>query len=213
MPLRLSPLTIAMQTADAYLPGMLLSPGKRTLPPRALAVVCVAVAVACAAIVFVVLYNLDARYPVAAVRNYNPPAPPTSIVAPAENATPDQADAVARNHMELLALEQLGKRNYIEFSLGRSDGFEPVGPLEIAVWHIDTKHDVVQASVLADQRRIDYKHIKVNEAVLIPTAHSQNLELVVNAVTRTQISGYVSEPKHKAPQVAQITDTTVVRVP
>lgn len=202
-----------MQTADAYLPGMLLGPGKRTLPPRALAAVCVAVAVACAAIVFVVLYNLDARYPVAAVRNYNPPAAPTSIAAPTESPVTEQPDAIARNHMELVALEQLGKRNYIEFSLGRSDGFEPVGPLEIAVWRVDTKRDVVQASVLADQRRIDYKHIKVNEPVLIPTANSKNLELVVNAVTRTQISGYVSQPKGEADPITQITDTTVVRVP
>lgn len=202
-----------MQTADAYLPGMLLGPGKRTMPPRALAVVCVAVAAACAAIVFVVLYNLDARYPVAAVRNYNPAPAPTSIVAASDNTATEQAEPVARNHMELLALEQFGKRNYIEFSLGRSDEFLPVGPLEIAVWHIDARHDVIQASVLADQRRIDYKHIKVNEPVVIPTAYSQTVELVVNAVSRTQISGYVSEPKDKAPPVTQITDTTVVKVP
>jgi hypothetical protein len=207
-----------MSTADAYLPGPLLNPDQRTLHPRVLAVLCLAIAAACAAIVFAVLYHLDTGgYPIAAVRSYAPPTLPlhtaTTLNALRAEQVSEPPESIARNHMELLQLEQLGTRNYIEFSLARSAGFQLVGPVEIAVWRIDVRHGSVQASVISNQRRIDFKRLKLNESISIPTAYAQKLELVVNGLTKNQMSGYVSEPKNRTPELSQITDTTVVKVP
>jgi hypothetical protein len=203
------------------MPGTPFAPGRRTLGPRAIAVVCLGIACACAAIVFVILYKLDVRYPVAAVRSS---AIPTAVPQPAAPSAPtnrqsettavaDAPDPIARTHAELLALEQLGTRNYIEFSLARSTDFQPVGPLQIRVWRIDSDHNAVQVSVLSDQQRIDYKRLKLNQRASIPTAYAQGLEMVVNSITRNQISGYVSEPKDKTRQLPQDPNQTVVKVP
>ncbi len=165
--------------------------------PRDVAVLCLSVAACCAALVFAGLYKSDQRYPVAPVREH---AMPLAAAAPAPIVQP-----MARTHDELLALERLGERNYIEFSLLRSDSFQPVGPLALGVWRTDTRHDAVEASVLLAAHRIDLKEVKVNELVTIPVGHSQALELVVNRVTKDQVAGYVSEPKDKGWQLAQNT--------
>jgi hypothetical protein len=105
----------------------------------------------------------------------------------------------------LLALERLGDRNYVEFSVARSGSFQPIGPVEIALWRTDLKHASASVSVLLKGRRIDFKRLSLYEPVSIPTGrHSQQLELVVNRLTRTQITGYLAEPKNTAVSVRRV---------
>lgn len=202
-----------MSTVQAYFPGRFYT-SHRTFDPRSIAILCLAVAIGCAAIVFVILYNLDQDYPVTAVpvHAHSATLPPVAamtrrtpsrpLVSTASTFTAKNAavwsEPIARTHDELLALEQLGKRNYVEFSVARSAGFEPVGPIKIACWRTDSKHGSVQISVLQNTHRRDFKRLKVDERISIPIAHSQTLQLVINGASKKQITGYLSEPKTPA---------------
>ncbi|HEX4749851.1 MAG TPA: hypothetical protein VH302_09945 [Bryobacteraceae bacterium] len=183
-----------------------------TLGWRDSAVLFVAVAICCAASLFALLCKYQSSYPVAPLHEQvlALPVPPT--------ASPNQAaqiiesrptSSIAHTHNELLALERLGERNYIEFSIARSDGFQPVGPIELGFWRGDARHGAAQASVLLGQHRLDLRHLKVNERVLIPIGRSENLELVINHVSRNQIRGYLSEPKDNRWQFVRFIDSVV----
>ena len=200
-----------MSTAHAFFPVHVSYQQRRTPSLRDAGILCLAVALCCAASVFILLYHSDQSYPVAAVRNTSPQAVSYAVAARPRHAqrvntgptvkksegkqAPTMAP-IARNHEELLELERQGERNYVEFSLARTSGFYPVGPVEIGLWRTDPKHASVQASILFKRRRIDFKRLKLNERVSIPAEHSQTLDLVVNKVTKNQITGYVSEPKN-----------------
>jgi hypothetical protein len=84
--------------------------------------------------------------------------------------------------------------------------------VEIAVRRIEGRHGFVQMSVLVGQHRVD-KRLRLNQPVLLSTAYAHGLQIVVNSVKGSQITGYVSEPKYHQPQLAPVTDTTVVAVP
>lgn len=205
-------LLTTMATAHAFFPSHFYDQHRRTLSLRDAGILCIAVALVCAASVFIILSHLDQGYPVAAVRQDMSRAPASyAVVARAQRspqatagpaiAKPEERivhrlEPVARTHQELLALERTGERNYVEFSIARSGGFHPVGPIQICLWRADSKHASVQASVLYHRRRIDFKRLKMNERVSIPAAQSQSLDLVVNGVTKNQITGYLSEPKN-----------------
>ena len=201
-----------MSTAQIFFPGRFYSQGRRTLDRRALLLLFAAVAICCAAIVFVVLYNLDQRFPVAevhtpatAVLDVTPTNVPlvtagatsisTSSTTKLERRTIRRAEPIAHTHGELLALEQLGERNYVEFSVAKSSSFQPVGPIQIGFWRSDSKRASVQMSILLEKRRIDLKSVRTNERVSLIAPHSQPLELVINSATRNQITGYLSEPR------------------
>ncbi len=201
-----------MSTAHLYFPAPLFAQRGRTLGSRGVAGLSLAVALCCAAIVFVLLYNFDQRYPVAAVHNHRTSAPLPLSAAVTRQALPQieshRAAAtsisseiqgpgpIARTHNELLALERLGNRNYVEFSLARSGSFQLVGPVEIRFSRADSRHASIQVSVLLHERRIDFKNLKVDQHIFLPTAGSQPLDLVINRATRNQITGYLSEPKN-----------------
>jgi hypothetical protein len=172
---------------------------KQVIRLRDSAILFAAVAVCCGGSLFALLCKFQPTYPVAPVQQQvvASPVPATSTNAnqSAEVVQSPRASSIAHTHNELLALERLGERNYIEFSITRSSGFQPVGPIELGFWRSDSRHDTAQASVLVGQRRLDLRRVKVNERVLIPIGPSENLELVINRVSRNQISGYLSEPK------------------
>lgn len=200
-----------MSTAQAYLPVRLYAQRGRLLSLRAIAALSFAIALCCASLVFATLYNLDQSYPVAAVHSQSRPlsdtssifvsqtAPRSTIAGAVSGAKAEQGVAkplsVARTHDELLALERRGERNYVEFSIARSDRFQPIGPVHIGLWRTDPKHSSVRISVLIDGRRTDFKRVDLYEALSIPMAHSQRLELVINSVARNHITGYLAEPK------------------
>jgi hypothetical protein len=102
--------------------------------------------------------------------------------------------AVARDHEELVALERDGRRNYTEFSIGKSTHFQPVGPVSMGVWRTDPRRKTCTLSVLADSVRQDISNVLVGESIWI-SARGHSVEFVVNRVDKDGISGYVSEPK------------------
>lgn len=163
-----------MSTAQAYVSGpVAVSHGGRIIGSRDLVVLCLAVAACCASFVFAFLYNSDQHYATAAVQQ--------QTAAPAQTlplASSTQPASSAQTH--------------IDFTLRRSNKFQPVGPIQLGIWRIDTRHDSVRASILVSHRRIDLKRVTLNERVVIPASPSQTLELVISRITRNEVTGYIA---------------------
>ena len=84
----------------------------------------------------------------------------------------------------------------MEFTLARSRRFQQVGPVWVGLWRIDAKHKLYDISIIANGHRVDRKHVSLNSPVSISDSDfARPLQLVVNAIDRDGISGYVSEPQ------------------
>ncbi len=111
--------------------------------------------------------------------------------------------SIAKNHDELVAMEKRGARNYYEFQLTKSKEFQHVGPLSLSLRKANTKHQFYDLEMIVDDATLQKKHINLFEPVWINMAdRPQPVELVVNKVSKNEISGYVSEPKYKNSELA-----------
>ncbi|HLI33447.1 MAG TPA: hypothetical protein VKW70_00260 [Terriglobia bacterium] len=115
----------------------------------------------------------------------------------------DLSGSIARNHAELVALEQLGQRNYYEFDLYKSKRFQREGPISLSLRHTSTKHRNYDVVLLIDDFKLTKKHVNLYEPVRFMTAKGQQAtELVVNQIGKNHVHGYVSVPKLMAPRTA-----------
>ncbi len=104
---------------------------------------------------------------------------------------------IATNSKDLDALRALGERNYYEFNVSKG-GTQKVGDVTLALKKSDPKHARYTVDVLADDRHTEKRDRAVNEPIqLYVGGMSQPYEIVVNQVTKDQISGYLSTPKMK----------------
>ena len=112
-------------------------------------------------------------------------------------------DTVARTHEELVELQKRGQRNYYEFTLDKSKGFQRVGPLSLSLRKANTKKRSFDFEMLVDDKKLQKKNVNLFEPVVIMTPErGQAVQLVVNQVGKNVVKGYISEPKFKAPQLA-----------
>lgn len=123
--------------------------------------------------------------------------PMTSGSVATSGAVADEGNPIiAKSHGDLVALERRGVRRYVEFTLARSRRFQRVGPISVGVWRIDARHKVYDLCVLADNHRVDRKHVALYSPIRIASnEYTRPLEFVVNSIDRDGISGYISEPK------------------
>lgn len=104
--------------------------------------------------------------------------------------------SIAKDHAELVALENRGQRNYYEFDLSKSKTFAREGPISLDLRHTNTKHLNYDVDLMVDDYKLAKKHVNLYEPVVLQTAESpQPLELVVNRIGKNEIHGYVSAPK------------------
>ncbi len=107
-----------------------------------------------------------------------------------------QSGLIATNSKELAALRALGDRNYIEFKIAKSKQFQKVGNVQIQLTKADPKRNKYNLELIADDKRVEKKDKNTNEPVQFYMAGArQPLEIVVNAVGKDQITGYLSMPK------------------
>ena len=120
------------------------------------------------------------------------------------SSTKDELNgSIARNHEQLATLEKRGERKYYEFQLGKSKEFQRVGPLSISVRKVDFKHKYYDLHVMVDDRQLEKKHVNLYEPLMLTLAdRRQPIELVVNAIDKSEVKGYVSEPKYKESELA-----------
>jgi len=111
-------------------------------------------------------------------------------------ARSEMGTLIARNHDEIDQLRRMGQRDYFEFTVTRKSGAEKVGSIQVELKDTNTKKNQYTINVLADDKSFEKKNRSVNEPIFFYTGGSHAaLELVVNKVSKTSASGYLSVPK------------------
>lgn len=111
---------------------------------------------------------------------------------------------IATNATELGELRKLGERNYIEFTLPKNGTPQKVGDVQMALKKTDTKRNRFTLDLLADDKKIEKKDKTVNEPVQFYTASMRlPYEVVVNAVTKDSVKGYLAVPKVRLYAIAR----------
>ena len=111
-------------------------------------------------------------------------------------ARSEMGTLIARNHDEIDQLRRIGQRDYFEFTVQRKGGATKVGAIQIELKDTNTRKNRYTINVLADDNSFEKKDRSVNEPIFFYTGGTRAaLELVVNKVTKTTATGYLSIPK------------------
>jgi hypothetical protein len=111
-------------------------------------------------------------------------------------ARSEMGTLIARNHDEIDQLRRMGTRDYFEFTVTRKGGAQRVGGIQVELKETNTKKNQYTINVLADDKSFEKKNRSVNEPIFFYTGGSRAaLELVVNKVSKTTATGYLSVPK------------------
>ncbi|MBV9084283.1 MAG: hypothetical protein JOZ62_16525 [Acidobacteriaceae bacterium] len=113
------------------------------------------------------------------------------------------ASLIATNGKELQALRELGERNYAEFTITKSKQPTRVGNVMIMLKKVDVKRNKFTIAVTADDKTVERKDRSINEPIQFYTQESrQPDEIVVNAVKKDAIVGYLATPKVQSNRAA-----------
>lgn len=112
-----------------------------------------------------------------------------------------QSGLIASNHEEVEELKRMGERNIYEFNLPKAKRPQHVGPIEILLRKVDTRHFTYTIDVIVDDKHIEKKDKTLEEPVQFYAqgAHVP-YEIVVYTITKNRVTGYLSTPKETAPQ-------------
>jgi Tfp pilus assembly protein PilV len=111
-------------------------------------------------------------------------------------ARSEMGTLIARNHDEIDQLRHMGQRDYFEFTVQRKGGATKVGSIQIELKDTNTKKNRYTINVLADDNSFEKKDRSVNEPIFFYTGGTRAAtELVVNKVTKSTATGYLSVPK------------------
>jgi hypothetical protein len=103
---------------------------------------------------------------------------------------------IATNQKELSALQALGERNYVQFTISKAKQPQKVGDIAIRLERADPKKNRYSIELTADDKTVEKKDRVVNEPLQFLTSKAkQPYEIVVNDVKKDTIVGYVSIPK------------------
>ena len=109
---------------------------------------------------------------------------------------------IARTHDDLEVLKHKGDRNYYEFTLQK--GAKPVllASVKLQAKKVDDKKSKYTMIVSSDDRNIEKKDKSLDEPVQFYSGKDPLLfEIVVNNISKNQVSGYLATPKNTpAPQ-------------
>jgi DNA repair exonuclease SbcCD ATPase subunit len=110
---------------------------------------------------------------------------------------------VATNGKEIQMLRDLGDRNIYEFTISRNQGLQKVGNIQIGLRKSDMKRNRYTVDVLADDKKVAKTDKGINEPVqFYVSGGRQPYEIVVNTVSKDQITGYLATPKVTLSRVA-----------
>jgi len=110
-----------------------------------------------------------------------------------------QSGLIATNGKELMALKELGERNYTEFNIAKTKQPQKVGDVSILLKSVDAKKNKYTIELIADDKTTEKKDRTLNEPVQFMLSRArQPYELVVNKIVKDKggmIAGYLSAPK------------------
>ncbi len=108
----------------------------------------------------------------------------------------EQSGLIARNAEEVEALKRAGLREYFEFDLRKAKAPSPVGPVAVRLKDADAKRHKFNMVLVVDDLEIEKKDKTLLEPVQFYRKGSRQLhEIVVYAVEKDHITGYLSTPK------------------
>jgi TolA-binding protein len=111
----------------------------------------------------------------------------------------NHGELIAKNHEELEELKRLGERNIFEFTLGKTKAPQKVGPIQLQLTKVDTKHYRYTVIMVVDDKQIEKKDKTIDELMQFRVNGARApYELVVNEVSKDKITGYLSTPKETA---------------
>lgn len=123
-------------------------------------------------------------------------------------ARSEMGTLIARNHDEIDQLRRMGQRDYYEFTVQRKAGPQKVGSIQVELRDTNTKKNQFTINVLADDKNFEKKNRSVNEPIFFYTGGTRAaLELVINKVTKSEATGYLSIPKSSGSVSASATGT------
>jgi multidrug efflux pump subunit AcrA (membrane-fusion protein) len=103
---------------------------------------------------------------------------------------------IARNHDELETLKHKGDRSYFEFTLQKGAKPTLLSTVKLQAKKVDEKHSKYTLVVSSDDKNIEKKDKSLDEPVQFYSGKDPALfEIVVNVISKNQISGYLSTPK------------------
>ena len=103
---------------------------------------------------------------------------------------------IARNHDELQDLKHKGDRTYYEFTLDKNAQPTLLSSVKLQLRKTDNKKGRFTLTVSSDDRQIEKKDKTIYEPVQFYSGKNPALfEIVVNNITKNQVSGYLSVPK------------------
>ena len=179
-----------MATARYY-PGAFHPHGPRVWDGRKVIYLAVAVAVLSACAMFFALWQRDDSFLLQASQ-FSQPAVVSQPAAKVQPSTPAPAQA-APAQIQQAKIEAAPE--YIPFVLNRSKHLQSLGPLKVGIWRTDPRRGTYDASVVVDGHRFDKKHVGMDQALAIRIGNAAPMELIVNKITRNDISGYLSKPR------------------
>ena len=108
-------------------------------------------------------------------------------------ARSEMGTLIARNHDEIDQLRRMGQRDYFEFTVQRKAGAQKVGSVQVELKETNPKKNQFTINVLADDKSFEKRNRSVNEPIFFYVEGSRAaIELVVNKVTKTSATGYLS---------------------
>jgi chromosome segregation ATPase len=110
---------------------------------------------------------------------------------------------IATNHDQLEELKRKGERNYYEFTLQKGAPAKNVGTIKVELKKVDPKRSKYSLMVSADDKNIEKKDKTLDEPIQFYSGKTPALfEIVVNNVTKNQVTGYLSTPKSAPEPIA-----------
>ena len=103
---------------------------------------------------------------------------------------------IARNHDEIDLLRRKGERDYVEFTIAGKNQPQKVGNMTVELKGTNEKKNRANLVVTVEDKKYEDKNRQTNTPLIFYTTGSHTPEeLVINRVSKNQISGYISVPK------------------
>lgn len=125
------------------------------------------------------------------------------------NTRTELTGSIAHTHDELVLLQKRGERNYYEFDIDKSKQFQHDGPFGVRLKKANSKHQYADLELMVDDRNLSQKHVNLYQPVMFYTPDSpQPVELVINAISKDHIHGYVSAPRYRQSELASMSNAS-----
>jgi chromosome segregation ATPase len=110
---------------------------------------------------------------------------------------------VSGNAAGIENLRKLGERERIGFALKKTDRMQRVGGIYLRLKNTSPKNNRFTLEVMADDKKVEQRKKHIHEAMRFYLPGSaQPYDIVITAVRKDQVNGYVSRPKLHANRIA-----------